>query len=470
MPPLGRIDERILVLAPTGRDALLTGEILADAGFSPHTCRDVEEICRELDAGAAVALLAEEALGDPVRKRLIRVLARQEPWSDLPLVIFTVGEAVAHDALEILGNVTLLERPVRVTTLVTTVRTALGARRRQYQVRDLLRRLEEADRRKDEFLAMLGHELRNPLSAVSNALHLLGLRAGSDPSLQRMHDVLQRQTRNMTRLVDDLLDVSRITRGKIELRKEPMDLGAIVERAVRGMRPFIDARGHELSVSLPPEPITVQVDPTRLEQVITNLLHNAAKYTEPGGRISLTAGREGDDAVLRVRDTGVGIAPDLLARVFDLFTQAERSLDRSQGGLGVGLTLVRRLVEMHGGKVRASSAGPGTGSEFEVRLPLEKAAPGSRLQAPGESNSFPTWSLEPGAWSPEPGAPGSHQREAHPGGRGQCGRGPHAGRGAGDVGAHGPRRARRYHGPGGGGCLGTGGRAARHWAARDRRL
>jgi signal transduction histidine kinase len=230
-------------------------------------------------------------------------------------------------------------------------------------------RLAEADRRKDEFLAMLGHELRNPLAALLNSLHLLGTVAPGDVEAEQAREIAGRQARHLKRLVDDLLDVSRITNGKIQLQTAPVDLRGVVDRAVETARPLIDAGDLQLSVSLPDGPVPMEADAARLEQVFANLLSNAAKYTEPGGRIAVEAALEGDQAVVRVRDTGIGIAPELLPRVFDLFAQAERSLDRSQGGLGIGLTLVRRLVELHGGSVAALSAGTGLGSEFVVRLP-----------------------------------------------------------------------------------------------------
>jgi PAS domain S-box-containing protein len=230
--------------------------------------------------------------------------------------------------------------------------------------------MADLNRRKDEFLAMLSHELRNPLAAILNALHLLRLQKYEDPIQQRARGMIERQVAQLTRLVDDLLEVSRITSGRIRLQQEYVHLRGIVDRAVDVVRPLITQRQHELSVSLPPEPVWLLADPTRTEQVVVNLLCNAAKYTEERGRVWLTVRQEGDEAVLRVRDSGVGISPDLLPRIFDLFTQADRSLDRAQGGLGVGLTVVQRVVEMHGGRVEASSAGLGHGSEFTVRLPV----------------------------------------------------------------------------------------------------
>ena len=234
----------------------------------------------------------------------------------------------------------------------------------------LLHKLRETDRRKDEFLAMLGHELRNPLAPIINSVQLLSLQKNEGKIQQQARTIIERQVGQLTRLVDDLLEVSRITTGKIRLQQKQTALNDIVERAVESVRPLMSQRGHELTVppSLLP-PIWVNADAVRLEQVIVNLLTNAAKYTADGGRISVTVQQEGDKAVLRVRDSGVGIAPELLPHVFDLFTQAERSLDRSQGGLGIGLCLVQRLVEMHGGRVDVSST-VGQGSEFVVRLPV----------------------------------------------------------------------------------------------------
>jgi signal transduction histidine kinase len=230
--------------------------------------------------------------------------------------------------------------------------------------------LRQADHRKDEFLATLAHELRNPLAPIRNALHLMHLAGDSGPAVGQAREMIERQVGHMVRLVDDLLEVTRITRGKVELRKERVTLSEIVASAVETSRPFIEAGEHELSVSVPPEPIELKADATRLAQVLVNLLNNAAKYTDPGGRIRLAAAREGNQVTIRVRDTGIGICPEVLPHIFDMFMQAERSYGRDQGGLGIGLTLVRRLVEMHDGSVEAHSDGPGHGSEFVVRLPL----------------------------------------------------------------------------------------------------
>ncbi len=239
--------------------------------------------------------------------------------------------------------------------------------------------VKEADRKKDEFLAMLAHELRNPLAPISNALQILRMTGMNGPTAERARAMMDRQVQHMVRLVDDLLDVSRIMQGKIELRKEPVEVAAVVARAVETARPAIDAQRHELTITLPPEPVLVEADPVRLAQVVSNLLNNSAKYMEAGGHIWLSAERRAGHLVLRVRDAGIGIAPDLLARIFDLFVQAEHGVGRAQGGLGIGLTLVKRLVELHGGSVTAHSDGPGKGSEFVIVLP---ALPPTRPAAP----------------------------------------------------------------------------------------
>jgi PAS domain S-box-containing protein len=239
--------------------------------------------------------------------------------------------------------------------------------------------LREADRKKDEFLATLAHELRNPLAPLSNALKLLRLarenRATSEPALELM----ERQLQHLTRLVDDLLDVSRITHGSIELRRERVELGAVIRSALETSRPVVEQSAHILDVKLPQTPLYLDADQTRLAQVFANLLNNAAKYTKRGGHIWFSAEPHGGDAVVKVRDDGIGIPVEALSRIFDIFTQVDRSLERTQGGLGIGLSLVRSLVELHGGSVQAYSAGPGQGSEFTVRLPLSRQATGTAV-------------------------------------------------------------------------------------------
>ena len=230
--------------------------------------------------------------------------------------------------------------------------------------------LKEANHRKDEFLAMLAHELRNPLAPIRTAVQLLRLKELTEPHRQRARDVIERQVEHLVNLIDDLLDVSRITRGMITLQLEPVLVGAIVARAVETARPAIDAHKHALGLDLPEELISVEGDKTRLVQVIANILHNAAKFMDPGGRIRLSVRREGQYALISIADTGIGIAPDLLPKIFELFTQVHAKSERARGGLGIGLALVRRLTEMHGGTVTAHSDGAGRGSTFSVRLPV----------------------------------------------------------------------------------------------------
>jgi PAS domain S-box-containing protein len=235
--------------------------------------------------------------------------------------------------------------------------------------RERLQTLERQTRQTTEFLAMLGHELRNPLAPIRNAVEIIRAQESDDPRVQRARDTIDRQVSHLSRLVDDLLDMSRITSGKVALHKEPLDLAEVVSRAVEATRAALDERNHTLTLTLPPHPLRVDGDATRLAQVAMNLIHNAAKYTPEGGQVWVSLQRDDKQAVLSVRDNGIGIPADLAPRVFDLFVQGERALDRADGGLGIGLTLVRKLLDSHGGTVEARSAGPGQGSEFVVRLP-----------------------------------------------------------------------------------------------------
>jgi CheY-like chemotaxis protein/nitrogen-specific signal transduction histidine kinase len=230
--------------------------------------------------------------------------------------------------------------------------------------------LREADRRKDEFLAVLAHELRNPLAPIRNSLHILRLTHQDDEAADEVCEMMERQVNHMVRLVDDLLEVSRITRGKVVLQKELVELASVIRSAVEASRPLIDEARHQLALSIPAEPLTVEGDPVRLSQIFSNLLNNAAKYTDDGGQIWLSVRVEGQEVVVAVRDTGTGISADMLPRIFELFTQSDVARGRAQGGLGIGLTLVKTMVELHGGQVSASSPGIGQGSEFVVRLPL----------------------------------------------------------------------------------------------------
>ena len=308
--------------------------------------------------------------------------------------IFVSGAIGEEQAIETLKNgATDYVLKQRLDRLVPSMWRALREaeeRAERKRLEEELRRhaeeLAEAHRRKDEFLAMLAHELRNPLAPIRNALHIMKLRPTEDASSQQARAVIERQVAHLTQLVDDLLDVARITQGKIALRKEWLDLAQLVQRAVETTRPLIDKRQHVLHVALPAEPVHVLADPVRLEQILINLLTNAAKYTDPGGRIEVHARAEEGVVVVAVRDSGVGISAEMQSRIFDLFMQAEHTLDRSLGGLGIGLTLVRRLVDLHGGQIAVHSAGRGQGSTFTVRLPVG-AAEAAAANEPGPDNA-----------------------------------------------------------------------------------
>ncbi len=286
----------------------------------------------------------------------------------------------ANEALAQANDALRVEKARELERLNESLRNAnhaLGQRNEalQAEVEERARvegRLREADRRKDEFLAMLSHELRNPLAPLQNALAVRRLdpAAAGDP----LQDMMERQLGQLVRLIDDLLDVARVSKGKINLQRRDTTLEHVLQTALDASRPLIEAQGHRLEIELPPQPVTLHADPERLAQVFANLLNNAAKYSEPGGTISLHAGSDGEGLHVRVRDTGMGLEADEIERIFDLFAQLERGASQAQGGLGLGLTLVRELVDMHGGRVRVESAGSGKGSEFRVDLPLQNCA------------------------------------------------------------------------------------------------
>jgi signal transduction histidine kinase len=310
---------------------------------------------------------------------LLSALASQPAWSDVPTVLLTGDRQrsdLAQRTLSRLTNVTLLDMPSSTRSLVSAVDSSLRARRRQYEIRDQLVRqaaaeeaLREADRRKDEFLATLAHELRNPLGALRNGLQVLLHGPGEAAMRERMLGMMDRQSRLLVKLIDDLLDVSRIATGKVDLRRDRLDLRVVIEAALELGQTAVDAAHHDLRVELPRDPVWVSGDQSRLAQVIGNLVNNAAKYTPEGGHIEIEVLCEVDDCMVRITDNGLGIPPDLLERVFDLFAQGERTLDRSEGGLGIGLTLAKRIVILHGGTIRAESEGAGKGSTFTVTLP-----------------------------------------------------------------------------------------------------
>ena len=387
-PPERDPERRLLTLAPIGRDAQLIAAMLEKQGVDCVICPDLGRLSYEFERGAAALLVAEEALSER-DLRPADLIARQAPWSDIPVLVLTrrgADSAAAARALRTLGNVTLLERPVRMSALGSAVLSALRARDRQYQMRAQLQQREEADRRKDAFLATLAHELRNPLAPIRNSVSVLGMMRLDDRAA-RVLEMMDRQVSHIARLVDDLMEVSRITLGKIELRRQPVELASVINTALETSRPLIESAKHRVRVSLPGERIVLDADLVRLAQVFSNLLNNAAKYAEPGGLIQVTAHCEGPEVVVAVTDDGMGIPAEALPHVFDMFAQAHKN-GRSQSGLGIGLTLARDLVRLHGGSVQAASEGIGRGSRFTVRLPLG----GAGVSAPenGEVGGTPS--------------------------------------------------------------------------------
>ena len=372
--------ERILVWAPSGRDATVATALLAQNGLHAVACTNIAELVDQLpDVGCAV--ITAEVLDGPARERIREALAAQPAWSDFPIILFAprgVDRATdANEATKLLGNVTILERPVLGRTLLSAVTAALRGRRRQYEGRDAIHR-------RDQFLAMLGHELRNPLAAILLASESLDGVAGEVGGKQRK--IIDRQARHLARLVDDLLDVSRVTSGKITLQSAPIDVGEVILRCLQGAELAARQRRIQLRSNVGTTPLLVHGDLVRLEEIFNNLIGNALKYSPEGARVDVNARHEADTCVVEVIDTGIGLAPDMLDHVFDLFAQVDSTLDRAKGGLGIGLTLARSLVELHGGTIDVISKGLGCGTKFTVRLPALRAEP---------RRSTPTLSLVP---------------------------------------------------------------------------
>jgi signal transduction histidine kinase len=378
---------RVLLIDDDPDDHILTRELFAElpggrfrldhAPTEDAYAAGLEAVCR----GEHDVYLVDYRLG--ARNGIELIQEARARCSPGPIIVLTgKGEyaidreamrAGAADYLEKAGlTAAQLERSIRYA--LQQARYAAELEREVRERTDALNRANEAlreeDRRKNDFIAMLAHELRNPLAPIRNALEIMRLAADDPDAVARTRAMLERQVGQMVRLIDDLLDVSRITTGKLRVQLEPTPLREVVEAAVEISRPALDRAGVEFTLAQPDRPVTIRADRVRLAQVFSNLLNNAAKFTPEGGRVEFAVGREGNEVVARVRDTGVGIAPEVLPRVFDLFTQLDRTMSRSQGGLGIGLALVRRLVELHGGTVSVASDGPGRGAEFTVRLPV----------------------------------------------------------------------------------------------------
>jgi signal transduction histidine kinase/ActR/RegA family two-component response regulator len=381
MSGLGVDSETVLVCTPRRRDADLTVQLLERDGLAGQVSSGIDALCRAIHEGAGAALLSEDVLTAPAFAQLTALLAAQPPWSDFPILVFTASELPRtrgfHDAVRALGNVTFLDRPVQVRSMLAAVHAAVRGRRRQYAAR---RAIES----RDEFLAMLGHELRNPLGAIRLAGELLAHPTGEEKHAKQ-RAIIDRQTRHLARLVDDLLDVARVSYGKVVLRLEPVSLAEVLHASFQSFEAAARARELALTLRIDESPALVSGDRDRLEQIFGNLLANAIKYTPPGGSVRVQLTRAGSEYVACVVDTGIGIAADVLPTVFELFRQADHSLDRAQGGMGLGLTLVRSLVQLHGGTVEALSEGADRGSAFAVRLPVlasESQAAGARSKPP----------------------------------------------------------------------------------------
>jgi len=374
---------RVLLIDDDQDDYLLTQDLILELGgrYSLDWIGTYEEGLDAICGGTFDVILLDYRLGMRSGIELLReglahgcagpiILLTGQGQSRTDLEALDAG---ADDYLEKSGlTAAVLERSIRY-ALAQRLAEARLERKVVERTEELARAndaLREADRRKDEFLSTLGHELRNPLAPILNALEIIRLCGDNAEAVAQQRDRLERQVKQMVRLVDDLLDVSRVSTGKLRLNAEPLILQEVCEAAIDISRPLVEKAGLRLTVRMPHDPIPLEGDRVRLTQVFSNLLNNSAKYTEAGGSVTLAAHLDRDRAVVKVRDTGVGIAPDVLPRIFELFTQVDRSLNRSQGGLGVGLALVRRFVELHSGIVTARSEGLGPGAEFTVDLPL----------------------------------------------------------------------------------------------------
>jgi signal transduction histidine kinase/ActR/RegA family two-component response regulator len=362
------METRILIYAPTGQDAPLAAKVLAMAQIDSHVCATLAELAQQLELGAGAVLTVEEALAPGGYQLLQDCVARQPDWSDLPIILLThhgADSPTVRHAVAGLGNLSLIERPVRTLTLITALHSTLRARNKQYQVR-------EAARRKDEFLASLGHELRNPLAPIRTSVSLLTHLYPDAAPVARIRDMVERQVRLLTRLVDDLLDVARITSGKITLQRQLVTLAAVMSHVSELCQSAADAKRIHIAWQLPPSELMLDIDYARAVQIYANILSNAVKFTPQGGNVVVRAGVDDDRHTLlvSVRDSGIGLDADTIPRIFRMFEQSKTVSGQFSSGLGIGLSLSRQFAEMHGGTVEARSDGPGLGCEFLIRLPV----------------------------------------------------------------------------------------------------
>ena len=372
------------IVSPNAADAELAVTLLGQTGVEARAFAGVRELAWALDESIGCLILVEEALLAEDIPALQEALGRLPAWSDLPLILVShdVGAlgAAAADAFPSSGNVTLLERPINAHTLLSAVQVALRATARQREVGELIAQREQAVRLRDEFLAMLAHELRNPLAPMSNALHIMRMVKTEDPTVLKSIQILERQVNHVVRMVDDLMDVARLERGKVVVKKERLDLNRVVSSAVETCLLAAQERGHHVSVRFGVNALPVDGDAVRLEQIVCNLLNNAAKFTTRPDEILVQTSAEAGFALVAVEDRGIGFVPEAAEHLFDPFLQVNPTLERSAGGLGMGLTIVKRLAELHGGSVQAASEGPGRGARFVVRLPLASGLAEPRSQ------------------------------------------------------------------------------------------
>ena len=384
------LENRVLVLMPTGRDASLVCVSLENAGIEARACADADVLEKAIDSGAGAVLLAEEALQNGTFETLVETLNRQPVWSDIPVVLFAGSAQNAETLLEIVGtrlNATIVERPIRITMLVSAVRGALRAREKQYQTRDLLNQLEESDRQKDLFLATLSHELRTPLNSMLGWIRLLREEQRSPVDTNHALDVIERNARAQTEIISDILFVSRVITGKLELNIGEVDLTSVIETAIDTVRPSASAKEIRISTLFSAGVNQINGDADRLQQVFLNLLSNAIKFTPQRGLVEVRVSRTASNINVEIIDSGQGIKPEFLPFVFERFRQADNSYTRQVGGLGLGLAIVRHLVELHGGTVSAESEGENRGAMITVKLPAP-AQPESGRTFTTESTSI----------------------------------------------------------------------------------
>lgn len=365
------------MVAASQRDKVHATRLFREDAIETDTFETVEGLVKAVEAGAGAILISDAAIRRDHMAPLLDFLARQPPWSDLPVILVANNERPAWLPKQGFLNVAILRQPVHLDTMLSVVRTALKSRERQYQVRDLLveqekskEELRQADRRKDEFLATVAHEIRNPLSPIRSALDLMELSGRSLHNERELVEIMNRQVRQLTNIVDDMLDVSRIAAGKFRLVKDTIDLRKAVEAGIEASRPFIEQSQQSLSVELGEQPIYVDGDSSRIAQCVANLLNNAAKYTPPEGSVTVTVEVADGNAELSVRDTGIGLSADQIDSVFELFRQHDVDRERGQAGMGIGLTLVKRLLDLHAGTIEVHSDGIDQGAVFTIRLPI----------------------------------------------------------------------------------------------------